>query len=121
MSASANPWVTNARSGRNLHATRADGGRADQPRRAGLRHFLAPPETAHRLRDRTGRGWHVDADRRATAVSRSREPQEGNLDVHQLPWRGGDVGAGDLRHDAVYPAAGLDALTRAGGLDGRAG
>ena len=51
-SASANPWVTNARSGRNLHEPRADGGRTDQPRRTRLRHLLAPAEGAHHLRDR---------------------------------------------------------------------
>src|ERR1700692_3922307 len=37
-------WVTNARSRRNLHATRADGGRTDQSRRTRLRHFFAPAE-----------------------------------------------------------------------------
>ena len=77
-------WVTNARSRRNLHEPRADGGRADQPRRTRLRHFFAPAEGAHHLRDRTGRGRHVDAGRGAAAVSRGRQSEEGNLDVHQL-------------------------------------
>src|ERR1700676_3522993 len=69
MFASANPWVINPRSGENLHEPRADGGRADQPRRTRLRHFFSPLERAHHLPDRTGRGWHVDAGRRAIVVS----------------------------------------------------
>src|SRR4030088_873538 len=118
MFAPANPWVINARSGGNLHEPRADGGRTDQPRRTRLRHFLAPPERAHHLRDRTGRGWHVDANGGTAAVPRSRESEEGNLDVHQLAGRRRDVGPCDLRHHAVHPSAGFDALHWAGGIDG---
>ena len=57
---------------------------------------------------------------RAAAVPRGGEPEEGNLHVHQLAGRGGDLGHGDLRHHAVHPAAGLDAVHRPGGLDGLA-
>src|SRR4030081_1434184 len=70
------PWVTNARSGGNLHEPRADGGRADQPRRTGLRYLFAAAEGAHHLPPRSDRGWHVDADGRATAVSRSRKTKK---------------------------------------------
>src|ERR1700710_2834527 len=89
-----NPWVIHARSGGNLHEPRADGGRADQPRRTGLRYLFTLAERADHLRHRSDRGWHVDADGRATAVSRSRESEEGNLDVHQLAGRRGDIGTG---------------------------
>ncbi len=41
---------------------RAHGGRADQPRRARLRHLLAPAEGADHLPDRAGRGRHGGAD-----------------------------------------------------------
>jgi ATP-dependent Clp protease protease subunit len=47
---------------------------------------------------------------RAAAVPRVREPEEGNQHVHQLARRRGDVGPGDLRHDAVHPSAGRDAV-----------
>src|SRR5271156_3844193 len=117
---SANPWVTNARSRRNLYEPRADGGRADQPRRARLRHFFAPAERAYHLPDRAGRGRHVDAGRRAAVVPGSGKPEEGNLNVHQLARRRGDIGAGNLRHHAVHSAAGIDAVHGAGGLDGLA-
>ena len=51
---------------------------------------------------------------------RGREPQERNLDVHQLAGRRRHVGHGDLRHHAVHQAAGCDAVHRPGGLDGLA-
>src|SRR5690349_10044188 len=117
---SANSWVTNARSGGNLHEPGANGGRTDQPWRTGLRYFLAPLEGAHRLRDRGGRGWDVDADRRPAFVSRSGESEKGNLDVHQFARRGGDIGTCDLRHHAIHPPAGFDPVYGAGGLDGLA-
>ena len=47
-------------------------------------------------------------------------PEERNLDVHQLAGRRGDVGHGDLRHHAVRASAGLDAVHRPGRLDGLA-
>ena len=56
----------------------------------------------------------------AAAVPRVREPEEGNQHVHQLARRRGDLGARHLRHHAVHPPAGRDALHRAGGLDGLA-
>ena len=65
-------------------------------------------------------GRHVDADRGAAAVPRGGESEEGNLHVHQQPGRRGDLGAVDLRHHAVHPPAGLDALRRPGGVDGLA-
>jgi len=80
--------------------------------------FFAPAEGAHHLFDRTGRGWHVDPGGRAASVSRSRESEEGNLDVHQFARRRGDVGSCDLRHHAVHPSAGVDALHGSGGVDG---
>ena len=56
----------------------------------------------------------------AQLCSSIREPQEGNQHVHQQPGRGRDLGAGDLRHHAVHPAAGRDAVHGAGRLDGLA-
>ena len=50
---------------------------------------------------------------RAAAVPRGGESEEGNLDLHQLAGRRGDLGPRDLRHDAVHPPAGLDAVHRA--------
>src|SRR6266576_2933787 len=118
MYVSANLWVTNARSGRNLHEPRADGGRADQPRRTRLRYFFSPLEGAHHLRHRSGRGRHVDAHGRAASVSRGGKSEEGNLDVHQLArWRG-DVGPCDLRYDAIHSPTRIDTLHRTGGIDG---
>jgi FKBP-type peptidyl-prolyl cis-trans isomerase 2 len=63
------------------------------------------------FRDRPGRGRHVGAGRRAAAVSGSRKSEEGNLDVHQLAGRRGDIGSGDLRHHAVHPSAGFTLCT----------
>ena len=83
----------------------ADGRRADEPRRARLRSAFAPVEGAHHLRDGSGRGPHGGIDLHAASVPRGREPQERNLDVHQLAGRRGDGGHGDLRHDAVHQAA----------------
>ncbi len=60
------------------------------------------------------------AHRGAAAVPRGREPEEGNLLVHQLAGRGRDVGPVDLRHHAVHPLPGGDAVRRPGGLDGLA-
>ena len=40
-------------------------------------------------------------------------PKKEICDVHQLAGRGGDLGPGDLRHHAVHPPGGLDALHRA--------
>ena len=50
----------------------------------------------------------------------AREPEERDLDVHQLARRGGDIRHGDLRHHAVHQDAGIHALHRPGGLDGLA-
>ena len=100
-------------------AARADGRRADQPRRAGLRHLLAAAQGQHHL--------HRDADRRrggepgdrADAVPRVGGPGEGHPAVHQQPGRLDHGRAGDLRHDAVHPARRADLLPRPGGVDGR--
>src|ERR1044072_5596185 len=76
--------VTNECSRYNLHEPRSDGGRADQPRRTRLRHFLAAPERAHHLRDRSGRRWHVDAgcrpaDRESTRLNST------HTDIYRMP------------------------------------
>src|SRR5262245_36849420 len=55
---------------------------------------------------------------RAATVPGSRESEEGNLDLHQLPGRNGDLRARDLRHHAVRASTGVDVVRRAGRLDG---
>ena len=59
-------------------------------------------------------------DHGAASLSRGGEPEERDRDVHQLARRRGDVGAGDLRHDAVHQAGGIDAVHRARRVDGLA-
>ena len=48
----------------------------------------------------------------------SENSDQGHRLLHQLPGRGGDLGSGDLRHDAVHPLAGVDRVHRPGRLDG---
>ena len=70
--------------------------------------FLGHPD------QRRGRQPH----HRPAAVPRVRGSGEGHPLLHQLARRLGDGGPGDLRHHAVHPARGLDALPRAGGEHG---
>ncbi len=110
--------MIHARSGRNLHEPRANGGRTDQPGRACLRYLFAPAERAHHFRNRSRRGSHGGIDLHAAVVPRIREPEKRNLDVHQLAGRRSDVGTGDLRHHAVHSSAGVDAVHGPGRIDG---
>ena len=66
-------------------------GRADHSRRARLRHLFATFEGAHHLHHWPDRRRHGHTGCRAATVPGSREPEEGNLDVHQLPGRDGDL------------------------------
>ena len=61
-----------------------------------------------------------EPDLRPAAVPGSGEPEQGHRHLHQFAGRHGDLGPGDLRHDAIHPPAGLDGLHRPGGLDGLA-
>ena len=50
----------------------------------------------------------------------SENPSQGHRVLHQFAGRRGDLGPGDLRHDAVHPLAGFDRVHRPGGVDGLA-
>ena len=81
----------------------ADGGRADGPGRARLRHLFAAAQGTDHLPDRAGLRPGRRPDLRPAAVPGSREPEQGHLLLHQQPGRRGLGRAGDLRHHAVYP------------------
>jgi hypothetical protein len=55
---------------------------------------------------------------RAVPLPRIGEPDKGYRVLHQLAGRGRDLRSRDLRHDAVYPLAGLDQPS--GGAQGQA-
>ena len=97
-----------------------DGGRADVPRRAGVRHLLAAAERADRLPRHPGDRGHREPDRRPADPPRVRGPGQGHLDLHQLAGRLGLRGPRDLRRDAVHQARRLDHLRRRRDEHGRA-
>src|SRR5215469_14303698 len=67
----------NERPSRSLHEQPgADGGRADQPRRARLRHLFAPVEGADHLPRRPRQRHGREPDLRPAPVPRKREPDQ---------------------------------------------
>ena len=99
---------------------RADGDRAERPRRARLRHLLAAAEGARGVPGRPGERGDRQPDRRAAPVSRIGESRQGHFVLHQLARRLGVGGTRDLRHDAVRQARRVHAVRRPGGEHGRA-
>ena len=97
---------------------RPHGHRVLQPRRARLRHLLAPAARADHLPRRRHRGPPRQPGHRPAPVPRVRGPGEGHQPVHQLARRPGDVRPRDLRHHAVPARAGQHDLHRHGGVDG---
>lgn len=87
-------------------------------RGAGLRHLFPPPEGADHLPRRPRQRCGVEPRLRAAPVPRVRESEQGHRALHQLSGRRGDLGPGDVRHHAVHPPRGDDAVHRPGGLDG---
>src|SRR5215469_5167730 len=77
-------------------SARPNGGRADQSWRARLRHLFAAFEGAHHLHYRPDQRRDSYTGCRAATVPGSRESEEGNLDVYQLPGRDCDLGARNL-------------------------
>src|SRR3954469_5674144 len=55
---------------------------------------------------------------RPAPVSRIGEPEQGYRVLHQLAGRRGDLGVGDLRHDAIHPLTGIDRVHWPSRLDG---
>ena len=97
----------------------SDRRRADRPRRARLRHLLAPAQGQRHLPRREPiDDHHGVAGHRPDALPRGREPGEGHLPVHQLAGRLGHRRPGDLRHHAVRQARRGDHLHRPGRVDG---
>ena len=95
-----------------------DGRRTIEPRRARVRHLLAPAARTGDLPQRPGRRRHVGADLRPAALSGIRIPEEADRHVHQLARRRGVLRPRDLRHHAIHPLPGGDDLHGHGGLDG---
>ena len=97
-----------------------DGHRADLPRRAFVRHLLAPAQRADHLPRHPGRRPDRQPDHRPAPAPGERGPRQGDLDLHQLAGRVGVRGSGDLRHDAVHQAGRADDLRRHRDEHGRA-
>ena len=115
-----NQWVALYHAERRHHATRADGRRADRPRRALVRHLLAAAERPGRVPRRPGRRGDGQPDRRPARPSRVRRPRQGHPPLHQFPRRLDLRRPGDLRHDAVHPPRRADDLLRDRDVDGLA-
>ena len=64
-----------------------DGRRTDQPRRARLRHLLAPAQGQHHLHRHADRRHGRQPGHRPDAVPGSRRPRQGHPAVHQQPGR----------------------------------
>ena len=80
-------------------------GRADQPRRALVRHLLAAAEGAHRVPRHADRRQRRQPHHGAAAAPGVRGPRQGHQPVHQLAGRGHHGPVRHVRHDAVHQAA----------------
>src|SRR3546814_10819401 len=76
---------------------RSRGYRTIEPRRALVRHLLAPAARADRVRHRSGRRSHGLADRGPAAVPRIGKSEEGHLHVHQLAGRRSEEHTSELQ------------------------
>ena len=113
------------RSGRRAHGRRHEGlprsrrRRADQPRRAFVRHLLAPAEGTHRLPGHADRRQRRQPDHGAAPAPRVGGSRQGHPPVHQLAGRRHHGAVRDLRHDAVHQARRVDDRDGPGGLGRR--
>src|SRR3954452_16061893 len=100
------------------HAPRPHRRRAQCPRRARVRHLLAPAQRADRLPGSAGRRSDREPDRGSAPAPGVGRPRQGHLDLHQHAGRLDLRRPGDLRHDAVHQARRVDDLLRDRDVDG---
>ena len=100
------------------HESDSDRHRADGSWRARLRHLLPSAEGPDRFPRVADHRRGLQPHHRPAAVPRVRGSRARHPLLHQLARRLGDRRVGHLRHHAIHPPRGLDAVPRSGGEHG---